>query len=87
LEALREKLIAESANLEAGARTMTYEQAIELLTTRTKNESIKLRLIEFLAGKGKGPQVAVHVNARSIGGGYEYPANLRSAPGKVVEGE
>jgi hypothetical protein len=86
LEAVRQKFIAESANLKAAARTMAYERAIELLT-RTKNESIKLRLIEFLAGKGKGPQVAVHVNARSIGGGYEYPANLRSAPGKVVEGE
>jgi hypothetical protein len=86
LEALRQKFSAESANLKAAARTMAFEQAIELLT-RTKNESIKVRLIEFLAGEGKGPQVAVTVDGRSMGGGYGCPADLRSAPGKVVEGE
>lgn len=50
------------------ARAM--EVAMDLMMN-ARSENVRLRAAEFLAGDGKAPQVAVHVDAR--GGGYEYP--------------
>lgn len=62
-------------------RARAYEVAAKLLETTT-NENTKVRLIEFLCGDGKAPQVAVHVDARQEPrpGGYEYVR-----PGQKIE--
>lgn len=72
LEEVQRRFIDEAATLKATAKTLALRKAIEMLET-TKSETILVRLIEFLAGEGKSPQVAVNVDARSAPAGYEYP--------------
>lgn len=43
----------------------------EDLMHNAKSENVRARMAEFLAGDGKAPQVAVHVDARSAPRGYE----------------
>lgn len=79
LEEVQRRFVAEVDSKRAFYKAWAYEIAMELLETAT-SESTKVRLIEFLAGDGKAPQVAVHVDARQ-GGAYEY-----ARPGqRVVE--
>ena len=60
-------------------KARALEVAVDLMLNAS-SENVRLRAAEFLAGDGKAPQVAVHVDARQ-GGGYEYVR-----PGeKVVE--
>lgn len=57
-------------------KTLGKARAIEVaiyLMLNAKSETVRARMAEFLAGDGKTPTVAVHVDARQIGGaGYEY---------------
>jgi hypothetical protein len=84
LEEVQRRFIAEAATLKASAKTLALRKAIEMLET-TKNETVKVRLIEFLAGEGKSPQVAVNVDARSAPGGYEYPGTLMQPRPETIE--
>ena len=88
LEEVQRKFISEAEGLRASAKTRALQVAIELLGTTT-NENIKVRLIEFLAGEGKAPQVAVNVDARNMhAGGYAYPPELlQGGQPKAVEHE
>ena len=68
---LREVQTAFVAEVEAN-RAFYKAQALEVaadLMRNARSENVRLRAAEFLAGDGKAPQVAVHVDAR---GGYEY---------------
>lgn len=73
MDATQRKFIADVDGRRALLRARAYEVAAELLE-KTTSESVKVRLIEFLCGDGKAPQVAVHVDARQEHrpAGYEY---------------
>ena len=79
---LRGVQIAYVAEVEAGRavyKARALEVALELMMNG-KSENVRLKAAEFLAGDGKGPAVAVHVDARQSPG-YAYVK-----PGaKVVE--
>lgn len=71
---MRVNLVAEADNLRSVARLAAYETALDLMLN-SKDERIKARMVEFLASDGKAPQVAVHVDARTIeppATGYRY---------------
>ncbi len=84
-EEVQRKFIGETEGLRALAKIRALHVALEFLGTTT-NDQIECRLIEFLAGGGKSPQVAVNVDARNMqAGGYAYPADLiQSAQPKIV---
>lgn len=69
---LREVQAAYVSEVDA-SRSFYKARALEVamdLMMNASSENVRLRAAEFLAGDGKAPQVAVHVDAR--GGGYEY---------------
>ena len=67
----QERFVAEVASQRAFLRARACEVAGEMLAT-TKDERVKLKLIELLMSDGKGPTVAVNVDARTGSPGYEY---------------
>jgi len=67
----QERFVAEVASQRAFLRARACEVAGEMLAT-TKDERVKLKLIEMLMSDGKGPMVAVSVDARTSSPGYEY---------------
>ena len=80
---VQEKFVAEVDMRRAYLRAQAYEVAAELLRTAT-SETVKVRLIELLAGDGKQPGVSVHVDARMPPQGYIYRRPVDGAP--VIEG-
>ena len=55
------RFIGEVEGRRAYLKARAYEIAADMLETAT-SEAVKVRLIEFLCGDGKAPQVAVHVD-------------------------
>lgn len=72
-EATQRRFVADSDQLRAHARVLAIATALDLMTN-SKDEKIKARMVEFLAGDGKAPAVAVNIDARSIPeqSGYTY---------------
>ena len=53
-------------------KARAFEVALDLMMS-AKSEAVRARMAEFLASEGRvGQQVNVHVDARTIGGGYEF---------------
>ena len=81
MKAVQDRFIAEAEVRRAALRVEAMEVAAKLLT-EAKSETTKVRLIELLLADGKGPQVAVNVDARQITAAdrgvytYQRPANL-----------
>lgn len=72
LEAVQRRFVAESDAKRALYRARAFDVALDLLLN-AKSEAIRARMAEFLASDGKAPQVAVHVDARTVDrGGYEF---------------
>jgi len=74
-EYLHEEQRAFVAEVEA-SRAVYKVRALEValdLMLNAKSEAVRARMVEFLAGEGRTPQVAVHVDARQTAPGYEYP--------------
>ncbi len=63
--------VAEVEASRAVFKARAFEVALDLMQN-AKSETIRARMVEFLAGDGKAPQVSVHVDARQQGAGYEY---------------
>lgn len=68
---VQERFVIESEAARAVYRARAFEVALHLMEN-AKSETVRARMVEFLAGDGISPQVAVHVDARQKGGGYEY---------------
>lgn len=68
---VQETFVAEVEASRAAFKARAFEVALELMLN-AKSETIRARMVEFLAGDGKAPQVSVHVDARQQGAGYEY---------------
>ncbi len=71
LEEVQRRFVAESDAKRALYRARAFEVALDLMLN-AKSEAIRARMAEFLAGDGKAPQVAVHIDARQERGGYEF---------------
>ncbi|WP_309667239.1 helix-turn-helix domain-containing protein [Tabrizicola sp.] len=74
VEQIRASLTTEAARLREFGRVAALEVAIDLLIN-SKDEKIKARMVEFLAGDGKTVPVAVHIDARlemAPATGYRY---------------
>ena len=63
LEEVQQRFVTEVESSKAVYKARALEVALDLMLN-AKSETIKARMVEFLAGDGKGPQVAVHVDAR-----------------------
>ena len=64
---------AEIDDMRLSARRVALESALDLMKN-AKSETVRARMVEFLAGEGKvASAVTVNVDARSQGGSYEYP--------------
>lgn len=72
-------------------KARAFEVALDLMMN-AKSEAVRARMAEFLASEGRmGQQVNVHVDARTVGGGYEFvrpgARMVEIEPGQVdVEG-
>ena len=77
---VQERIVIESEASRAVYKARALEAALDLMLN-AKSEAVRARMVEFLAGDGKAPQVAVNVDARQQGGGYE---SLRPG-GQLVE--
>lgn len=62
-EAVQRKFVADSEQMRAHARVLAIAVAVDLMTN-SKDEKIRARMAEFLAGDGKAPAVAVNIDAR-----------------------
>lgn len=71
LRAVQEAFVAEVEASRAVFKARALEAALDLMLN-AKSETVRARMIEFLAGDGRSPQVSVHVDARQQGSGYEY---------------
>lgn len=73
LQEVQAKFVADADGMRAHAKTLAIAVAVDLMTN-SKDEKIRARMAEFLAGDGKAPAVAVNIDARSIPaqGGYTY---------------
>ena len=72
IEARRASLIAEFDSNRAFYRARALEEGYKLML-EAKSESVRARLIEFLASDAKVSPVAVHIDARSVQPvGYQY---------------
>ena len=65
MQEVQGKFIAEADLARVQARAVAIQTALELMQT-TKDEKIKARMCEFLAGDGKGPAVAFNVDLRQV---------------------
>ncbi len=63
--------IAGTETLRSTAKRQALETALDLMRN-AKSEAIRARMAEFLAADAKLSPVAVHIDARSPGGAYEY---------------
>jgi hypothetical protein len=72
MQEVQRAFVAEVEASRAVYRVRALEVALDLMHN-AKSEAVRARMIEFLAGDGKAPQVAVHVDARQTAPGYEYP--------------
>jgi len=70
LREVQAAFVAETDANRAVYRVRALEAALDLMLN-AKSEAVRARMVEFLVGDGKAPQVAVHVGARTCGG-YEY---------------
>lgn len=71
VEAVRRRFVTSVEGNRALYKARALEVALDLMLN-AKSESIRARMAEFLAGDGKAPAVAVHIDARQERGGYEY---------------
>ncbi len=72
IEDRRARLVAEFDSNRAFYRARALEEGYKLML-EAKSESVKARLIEFLASDAKVSPVAVHIDARSVQPvGYQY---------------
>lgn len=68
---VKDAYIQRSTELREFGKAQAIEVALELLR-EAKSESVKARMVEFLAGeRDKSPQIAIQNNV--LVGGYEYP--------------
>ncbi|MDW3118978.1 MAG: hypothetical protein R8G60_15270 [Roseovarius pacificus] len=80
VRAVQAQFVLESEAEKACYKARALEVAQDLMMN-AKSETVRARMVEFLAGDGKAPQVAVHVDARTVSGDYAFVK-----PGaKVVE--
>jgi hypothetical protein len=71
----QQQFIASSEGKRAYLRALALDHALDLMLN-SKSESIRARMIEFLASDAKVSPVAVHIDARSPQAGfdgYSYP--------------
>lgn len=72
LKQVQEVFVAETEARRATYKAQALEAALDLMQN-AQSETVRARMIEFLAGDGKAPQVAVQVDARThFGGAYEF---------------
>jgi hypothetical protein len=71
LQEVQRAFVAEAEASRALLKVRALEVAADLMMN-AKSEAVRARMVEFLAGDGKAPQVAVHVDARQTSPGYEY---------------
>ena len=71
LEEVQRRFVTESEAKRSLYRAKAFEVALDLMLN-AKSEAVRARMAEFLAGDGKAPQVAVHIDARQERGGYEF---------------
>lgn len=72
VEAVQRRFVAEVEAQRSIYKARAFEVALDLMLN-AKSESVRARMAEFLASEGKvGQQVNVHVDARTVGGGYEF---------------
>lgn len=82
LEERQKRFIADMDGKRALYKAQALEAALDLMLN-SKNESIRARMIEFLASDAKVSPVAVHIDARSVQPvGYQYrrPSEGQMAP-------
>ncbi len=63
--------VAEIADKRAIYRAQAFEVAVKMMLDPKTSDAVRARMVEFLAGDGKTPQVALHIDARPSAG-YEY---------------
>ena len=63
LQAVQERFVTELEARRTAYKAEALEAARHLMMT-AKSEAVRARMIEFLAGDGKAPQVAVNIDAR-----------------------
>lgn len=82
-EAVQRQFVADSDQLRAGAKVLALAVAVKLMT-ETKDEKVKARMCEFLAGDGRTPTVQVSIDARQHLPASNYtfvrPASLDTPP-------
>lgn len=71
LEQIQRRFVTETEARRSIYKARAFEVALDLMLT-AKSEAVRARMAEFLAGDGKAPQVAVHIDARQERGGYEF---------------
>lgn len=71
LEEVQRRFVVETESRRAIYKARAFKVAMDLMLN-AKSESVRARMAEFLAGDGKAPQVAVHIDARQERGGYEF---------------
>ena len=70
VEAEKARFVAETDGKRALYKARALDVALDLLLN-AKSESVRARMAEFLASDGKVSPVAVHIDARQVGG-YVY---------------
>lgn len=78
MQAEQARFVAETDAKRALYKARALDVALDLLLN-AKSESVRARMAEFLASDGKVSPVAVHIDARQVGG-YQY-----RRPGEAVE--
>jgi hypothetical protein len=71
LEDVQRRFVLEAESKRSHYRVRAFEVALDLMLN-AKSEAVRARMAEFLAGDGKAPQVAVHIDARQEPNGYEF---------------
>ncbi len=72
VEDVQRRFVAEVEAQRSIYKARAFEVALDLMLN-AKSESVRARMAEFLASDGRvGQQVNVHVDARTVGGGYEF---------------
>ena len=92
MDEVQRRFIGEVDLQRAVARGRAIEVGLELMAN-AQSETVRARMVEFFLSEGKTPQVAVHVDARSMPPpvGYAYPSfrvNAEAATGPdLIEGD
>ena len=71
LQDVQHRFVAESEARRSIYKARAFEVALDLMLN-ARSEAVRARMAEFLAGNGKAPTVAVHIDARQERGGYEF---------------